>query len=451
MSIDQFTKEQFEQVLDNIMPLGWQSLGMELNEYCYIIEVNANARIHIRSSIGESGIADKVGKDSIRLNLEVYQPDFRRSDNYKWIALPKKAITSQRWVTRVPGWERRLEEKVRLYWNVAKEFRQPIEFCSCGKAPFVGLSKSEKNSNRPYSSCLQKHGGCGLFIWLDKPIAGGIEFDSVPLQSTDETISSSNREETQAEKSMQDADSQPEDTVQNDNPEKDTDRECLSEVLENSEEDGMNNEDNSIQVSQQENEVASIPDEALSGNDISGNVVVPEGESPARIDKANDKSTGDSLFDNGGSLHQLSEEKEPNPKQLEAITAPVNSNIRVLAPPGSGKTFIIEQRYKYLVDNGIDPDSILVVTFSKSMADEMASRMNACAPVFESGMVWCPETRWSEEVIEECASFPNGEHDDLADSMTQAILRFRQGGFIRTRADYEDDDIHAYRRRKEYY
>ena len=26
----------------------------------------------------------------------------------------------------------------------------------------------------------------------------------------------------------------------------------------------------------------------------------------------------------------------------------------------------------------------------------------------------------------------NGEHDDLADSMTQAILRFRQGGFIIT-------------------
>jgi phage terminase large subunit-like protein len=77
--------------------------------------------------------------------------------------------------------------------------------------------------------------------------------------------------------------------------------------------------------------------------------------------------------------------------------------------------------------------------------------MNACAPVFESGMVWTPETRWAEEVVEECASFPNGEHDDLADSMTQAILRFRQGGFIRTRSDYEDDEFSSYRRKKEYY
>ena len=94
---------------------------------------------------------------------------------------------------------------------------------------------------------------------------------------------------------------------------------------------------------------------------------------------------------------------------------------------------------------------IPVSAFTPGRGADKFSRMNACAPVFESGMVWCPETRWSEEVVEECAAFPNGEHDDLADSMTQAILRFRQGGFIRTRADYEDEDIHEYRRRKEYY
>ena len=94
---------------------------------------------------------------------------------------------------------------------------------------------------------------------------------------------------------------------------------------------------------------------------------------------------------------------------------------------------------------------IPVSAFTPGRGADKFSRMNACAPIFESGMVWSPESRWAEEVIEECASFPNGEHDDLADSMTQAILRFRQGGFIRTRADYEDEDIHAYRRRKEYY
>ena len=94
---------------------------------------------------------------------------------------------------------------------------------------------------------------------------------------------------------------------------------------------------------------------------------------------------------------------------------------------------------------------IPVSGFTPGRGADKFSRMNACSPVFESGMVWCPETRWAEEVIEECASFPNGEHDDLADSMTQAILRFRQGGFIRTRSDEEDDDFSHYKRSREYY
>ena len=78
--------------------------------------------------------------------------------------------------------------------------------------------------------------------------------------------------------------------------------------------------------------------------------------------------------------------------------------------------------------------------------------MHAVRPVFESGMVWAPETNFADEVMEECAAFPNGEHDDLADSMTQAILRFRQGGFITTPSDYDDEEEAAFMRRKrEYY
>ena len=84
---------------------------------------------------------------------------------------------------------------------------------------------------------------------------------------------------------------------------------------------------------------------------------------------------------------------------------------------------------------------IPVSGFTPGRGADKFSRMNACAPVFESGMVYAPEARWAEEVIEECAAFPNGEHDDLADSMSQAILRFRQGSFVRTRSDEEDEDF----------
>ncbi len=94
---------------------------------------------------------------------------------------------------------------------------------------------------------------------------------------------------------------------------------------------------------------------------------------------------------------------------------------------------------------------IPVTPFTPSRGADKFTRMHSCAPVFESGMVWCPETNFADEVMEECASFPNGEHDDLADSMTQAILRFRQGGFIVTPTDYNDDDDYEFRSSREYY
>ena len=95
---------------------------------------------------------------------------------------------------------------------------------------------------------------------------------------------------------------------------------------------------------------------------------------------------------------------------------------------------------------------IPVTPFTPSRGADKFTRMHACAPVFESGMVWFPETNFSDLVMEECAAFPNGEHDDLADSMTQAILRFRQGGFITTPTDYDDEDEAAFfRQKREYY
>lgn len=70
---------------------------------------------------------------------------------------------------------------------------------------------------------------------------------------------------------------------------------------------------------------------------------------------------------------------------------------------------------------------------------DKVSRANSIAPVLESGMVWAPDTDWAEELVEECAAFPNGDHDDLVDSTTQALARFRQGNFIILENDYEDD------------
>ena len=92
---------------------------------------------------------------------------------------------------------------------------------------------------------------------------------------------------------------------------------------------------------------------------------------------------------------------------------------------------------------------IPVSEYTPSRGNDKIARVNAVADLFASGVVWCPETRFGEMVIEEFASFPVGEHDDLVDSSTQALLRFRQGGFLRLNTDEEDEPM--YRKKAAYY
>jgi len=92
---------------------------------------------------------------------------------------------------------------------------------------------------------------------------------------------------------------------------------------------------------------------------------------------------------------------------------------------------------------------IPVQDFTPSRGNDKVARVNAVADLFASGTVWAPKKRFSEEVIEEFASFPTGDHDDLVDSSTQALLRFRQGGFIPLHTDEEDEPV--YSRKAAYY
>jgi len=82
---------------------------------------------------------------------------------------------------------------------------------------------------------------------------------------------------------------------------------------------------------------------------------------------------------------------------------------------------------------------IPVTAYTPSRGQDKVARMNSVAPIFESGMVWLPDETFADEVREECASFPYGDHDDYVDSMTMALMRFRQGGFLSLDADYRDE------------
>jgi predicted phage terminase large subunit-like protein len=84
---------------------------------------------------------------------------------------------------------------------------------------------------------------------------------------------------------------------------------------------------------------------------------------------------------------------------------------------------------------------IPLMEYTPSKGSDKIARVNAVTDLFASGFVWCPETRWADEVMEECASFPNGDHDDIVDSATQALLRFRQGGFLRLDSDEQDEPV----------
>ncbi len=92
---------------------------------------------------------------------------------------------------------------------------------------------------------------------------------------------------------------------------------------------------------------------------------------------------------------------------------------------------------------------IPVVNFTPSKGADKVTRVHAVSPLFEAGMVWAPDEVFADELIEEVAAFPNGEYDDLVDSMTQALMRYRQGNFVRLPTDdWEEEEVgmrvHAY-------
>jgi predicted phage terminase large subunit-like protein len=93
---------------------------------------------------------------------------------------------------------------------------------------------------------------------------------------------------------------------------------------------------------------------------------------------------------------------------------------------------------------------IPVQEYTPVRGNDKISRLNSVSDLFASGRVWAPGSRWADEVIDEVASFPSGEHDDYVDACSLALMRFRKGGFIRTLLD-EEDEPPSFRRKIESY
>ncbi|MFZ7126033.1 MAG: ATP-dependent helicase [Desulfobacterales bacterium] len=73
---------------------------------------------------------------------------------------------------------------------------------------------------------------------------------------------------------------------------------------------------------------------------------------------------------------QISYEKELNPRQIEAVTH-LEGPLLVIAGAGSGKTRTLTYRAARLVESGVSPASILLLTFTRKAAEEMLKRASA--------------------------------------------------------------------------
>jgi len=95
---------------------------------------------------------------------------------------------------------------------------------------------------------------------------------------------------------------------------------------------------------------------------------------------------------------------------------------------------------------------IPVQEYTPSKGQDKIARLNSVSDIIASGKVWVPQTRWAEELVDEIAAFPSGEHDDLVDATTLALMRFRQGGFLRLPSD-EPEEIQWFKshRRERFY
>ena len=117
-------------------------------------------------------------------------------------------------------------------------------------------------------------------------------------------------------------------------------------------------------------------------------------------------------------------------------------------------TFIVEKKsngaalYQELRRMGLP-----ISEFTPGKGQDKISRVNAVSDLFASGIVWAPDRRWAREVVEECNDFPSGANDDLVDATTLALMRFRQGGFIRLPSDEQEEEYYfkGYRSKRGYY
>jgi predicted phage terminase large subunit-like protein len=118
--------------------------------------------------------------------------------------------------------------------------------------------------------------------------------------------------------------------------------------------------------------------------------------------------------------------------------------------------FIVEKKssgtplYQEMRRAGVMVQEYTPVRGTANNPNSKMARLNSVSDIISSGLVWVPPKRWAEELVEEVAGFPFAQNDDQVDTTIMALMRFRQGGFIKLPTDEQDEEL-PYRRKVDYY
>jgi predicted phage terminase large subunit-like protein len=118
--------------------------------------------------------------------------------------------------------------------------------------------------------------------------------------------------------------------------------------------------------------------------------------------------------------------------------------------------FIVEKKssgtplYQEMRRAGVMVQEYTPVRGTANNPNSKMARLNSVSDIISSGLVWVPPKRWAEELVEEVAGFPFASNDDQVDTTIMALMRFRQGGFIKLPTDEQDEEL-PYRRKVDYY
>lgn len=338
--IEHFTKDTFEKALTDIVNsdprlfAGWSYVGFVAGEHVYDVRLDWKVSIRIRSTIQRNGVSAGLSEDSIRLWLTHHQTNTQLSK------------LADAYTNRTPGWGERL--RVKCVW--LSEYRKISGDCPhCNHPLWVYRAKPDaKYPGCLFTSCFACH---RMFHWFEHtPGLAEFYMREVYFEQQEQSVDTTESEPNGRSNPLPlDETALPgPDTVES------VGREPLDE--------GWSPE--------------SLPEGSAS--EVSPDV----GAAVAAVDMwdALDGAEEEEVEEETPTPSIPTPTREPNPEQLAAINAPLEGSVRVLAPPGSGKTFLLIRRILHLLHNNVNMGNILAVTFASRMADELYVKLVELAP-----------------------------------------------------------------------